>query len=80
MSRWPITRDTSFDQLPEYLTPEELRHFLGIGRGTCYELLRRGDIPSVRVGRLIRVPKTALRNNTETAAAVLPSGRAATTK
>ena len=61
-----INRSTPFDELPDYLTPEELRHYLGIGRGTAYDLLRRGEIPCVRFGRLIRVQKTVLETNTET--------------
>jgi excisionase family DNA binding protein len=50
-----------FDDLPELLTPEEFRAYLGLGRNTVYELLRRHEIPSVRFGRLIRIPKTALK-------------------
>lgn len=61
-----IDRSTPFEELPDYLTPEELRLYLGIGRGTCYDLLRREEIPSIRFGRLIRVPKSALVSNTET--------------
>jgi excisionase family DNA binding protein len=61
-----ITRSTRFDDLPEFLTPEEFRQYVGIGRGTAYDLLRRGEIPCVRFGRLIRVPKSALDTNTET--------------
>ena len=70
-----ISRTTPFGELPEYLTPDEVRQYLGIGRGTCYDLLRRGDIPSVRFGRLIRVPKIALPNNTETLLTLVASER-----
>jgi excisionase family DNA binding protein len=55
-----ISRRTPFDALPELLTPEECRVYLGTGRGTCFDLLRRGEIPSVRFGKLIRVPKMGL--------------------
>ena len=55
-----ISRRTSFEALPEFLTPDECRVYLGIARGTCYDLLRRGEICSVRFGKLIRVPKAAL--------------------
>ena len=34
---------------------------LGLSRGPTYEAIRRGDIPSIRVGRAIRVPTAALR-------------------
>ena len=56
----PITRATPMEDLPEFLSPEEFRTYMGIGRATCYDLLRRGEIPSVRFGRAIRVPKSVL--------------------
>lgn len=55
-----ITRTTPLDQLPEFLTPAEVKTFLGLSRATTYELLRRGELPSVRFGRLLRIPRTAL--------------------
>jgi excisionase family DNA binding protein len=54
-------RTMPFDQLPEFLTPDEVRAYLNVSRNTVYELLRRNEIPHVRFGRLIRVPKAALR-------------------
>ena len=51
----------SFDDLPEYLTPAEVQAYLRLSRNTVYEALRRGEIPHVRFGRLIRIPKAALR-------------------
>ena len=55
-----VNRHTPLEDLPEFLTPEEFRAYVNIGRGTMYELLRRADIPHKRFGRLIRIPKTAL--------------------
>lgn len=55
-----ISRTTKLDDLPELLTPDEVRAFLGVGRGTVYELIRRGEIKSVRLGRLVRIPKSSL--------------------
>jgi excisionase family DNA binding protein len=37
-------------------SPDELRAALGIGRGSVYDLLRSGQLRSVRVGRRIVVP------------------------
>lgn len=54
-------RSVPFDDLPALLTPEEFRAYAGLGRNTVYELLRRHEIPCVRFGRLIRIPKTALK-------------------
>ncbi|NKB49057.1 MAG: helix-turn-helix domain-containing protein [Alphaproteobacteria bacterium] len=35
---------------------------LGIGRNQAYEAVRRGQIPSLRIGTRIVVPKTAFEN------------------
>lgn len=45
---------------PLVLTVEETAAVLRIGRGAAYEAVRRGDIPSVRLGRSLRVPRRAL--------------------
>jgi excisionase family DNA binding protein len=42
------------------LTVEEAGQLLGIGRGLAYESARRGDIPTLRIGRRLVVPKAAL--------------------
>ncbi len=50
----------SFDELPVTLRVEDLTAILDIGRNTAYELVRSGQIRSVRVGRQIRIPKEAV--------------------
>jgi excisionase family DNA binding protein len=42
------------------LRAEEVARLLGIGRSKAYELIAAGDIPSLRIGRLVRVPRHAL--------------------
>jgi excisionase family DNA binding protein len=42
------------------LTVEEAATSLGISRASAYEAVRRGDIPAVRIGRRILVPRAAL--------------------
>jgi len=42
------------------LKPSEVQKQLGVGRSKVYELLACGDLPSVRIGRLLRVPTKAL--------------------
>jgi len=37
-------------------TVDEVAGMLRIGRNAAYELVARGEIPSVKVGRLVRVP------------------------
>ncbi len=50
----------SFDDLPLTLRVEELMPILGIGRNTAYELVRCGQIRSIRIGKQLRIPKQAL--------------------
>ena len=50
----------SFDDLPLTLRVEELMPILNIGRNTAYELVRSGQIRSIRIGRQLRIPKDAV--------------------
>ena len=42
------------------LTVEEAAEVLGLSRAFAYEAVSRGEIPSIRIGRRILVPKVAL--------------------
>lgn len=42
------------------LTIPEAAEWLGIGKTLCWQLVARGEIPSVRLGRLVRVHRGAL--------------------
>jgi excisionase family DNA binding protein len=42
------------------LTVEEAARLLRIGRTTCFKLIRTGDLESVPVGRLRRIPAEAI--------------------
>jgi len=48
----PVERET--------LSVEEAGRVLGIGRALSYELARRGDIPAIRLGSRLVVPRAAL--------------------
>ena len=50
----------SLEDLPLTLTVEEAGQILRVGRNTAYELVRCGKLPSVRVGKQIRIPRQAL--------------------
>jgi excisionase family DNA binding protein len=39
---------------------EEAGRILGYSRNTAYEAATRGELPTIRLGRKIRVPKVAL--------------------
>lgn len=49
-----------FRHYPDALTPAQVQEMLGVGRRMTYRLLRKGEIQSVRMGRLYRVPKVAV--------------------
>ena len=42
------------------LTPKEACRLLGLSRGLMYEAIRTGQIPSIRIGRRILIPRAAL--------------------
>ena len=50
----------SLEELPLVLRVEDLMSVLDIGRNTAYELVRSGQIESIRVGRQLRITKQAL--------------------
>lgn len=51
---------TTVDQLPAVLTVEEAAATLRIGRSAAYDAIRRGELPAIRVGRILRVPRHRL--------------------
>ena len=55
-----MSKYRSYDELPLLLKVEDLMPVLGIGRNTAYELVRTGQIFSIRIGRQLRIPKQAL--------------------
>jgi excisionase family DNA binding protein len=55
-----VTRLTPINELPELLRVEEAALYLGTSKGLIYELARRGELPSVRLGRLLRIRRDGL--------------------
>ncbi len=51
---------TSMDSLPLLLTANEAGEVLRIGRSKIYELIRSGELKSIRIGKQIRVPRDAI--------------------
>jgi excisionase family DNA binding protein len=45
---------------PILLRAEEVAELLGLGRTKVFELLSRHELPIVRIGRSVRVPRAAL--------------------
>jgi excisionase family DNA binding protein len=54
-----VTRHTTHDELPEWLTAEETQVYLNLGRTAVYDAMRSGKWPVLRVGKLRRVHKSA---------------------
>ena len=52
---------------PKTVSVPEAGRWLGIGRNASYEAARRGDIPTIRIGWLLRVPVVALERKLEEA-------------
>ena len=48
-------------------TVEEARRVLGIGRSSTYQAIKDGAIPSLRIGRLVLVPRAAIERMLEQA-------------
>ena len=44
------------------LSVEETANLLGISRNSAYEAVRQGQIPSLKIGRRILIPRLALEN------------------
>jgi excisionase family DNA binding protein len=42
------------------LTVQEAAEFLRISRNSAYELVARGEVPAIRLGRTIRIPRSLL--------------------
>lgn len=53
----PVAKDE--DDRLVYEVPEA-GALLGLTRNAAYEAAKRGDFPTIRIGKLIRVPKAAL--------------------
>src|SRR5262249_24934330 len=49
------------DQAPLTITvPEAGKRYFGLSRDASYAAAQRGDIPTIRIGRLLRVPVRAM--------------------
>ena len=60
-------KDHLEDKEHPYVTsvPKAGRRYLDLGRGASYEAARRGDIPTIRIGRKLLVPVQRLKRMLE---------------
>lgn len=52
----PTNRSNVFGQRKTMSVPEAGRVYFELGKNASYEAAKRGDIPVVKVGKLLRVP------------------------
>jgi excisionase family DNA binding protein len=50
----------SIDDLPDVLLPIEAARVLRIGRSACYTACSKGELPSIRIGRRVLIPKAGI--------------------
>jgi excisionase family DNA binding protein len=55
-----ISRHTKLADLPELLTVPEAAAFLGLSEWAVYQNARTGNLPCVRIGRVLRIPRGGL--------------------
>ena len=55
-----IDRGTPLDALPELLRVPEVARWADCGVSTIYEAVAAGQLPAVRLGRLLRVPRAGI--------------------
>ncbi len=44
----------------QFLSIAAVAAILGVSRPTVYKIVRRGEIPAIRVGDIVRIPETGL--------------------
>ena len=49
-----------FSHYPDLLSVNDVRHALRIGRTKAYEMIKSGEIQSIKIGNAIRIPKISL--------------------
>jgi ribosomal protein S14 len=54
------TKGVAMEQCKTLSVPQAGREYFNLSRNAAYEAARRGEIPTIRIGRLLRVPVVAL--------------------
>ncbi len=66
--------DAGLEGLPTVLTIPETAKILRIGRNSAYEAAHRGQIPTIKIGRRLLVPREALERQLAQAKVKMDSG------
>lgn len=56
----PVAPEERKQPTPLAVRVSEAARLLDIGRSKCYDLIRSGTLPSIRVGKTVRVPLAPL--------------------
>jgi hypothetical protein len=62
-----MNRDTNTGKARTMSVPEAGRRYFGLSRGSSYAAAANGEIPTIRVGRLLKVPVVAMEKLLENA-------------
>lgn len=55
-----ISMNGILDEYPNMLTVEQMCDILNINRETGYRMIRRGEFEFLKLGRVIRIPKSQI--------------------
>ena len=56
---------TMLNKYNDILTVEELCEVLRIGKNTAYKLLKNGEIKSIKIGKVYKIPKKSVKKYLE---------------
>ena len=56
------TPDKQTDDLHPFMTVVEIATLMRVSRATVYRLIQHGRLPRMRVGKIMRVPRQAVRD------------------
>ena len=45
------------EELPEVMEVKDVQQFLKVSRNTAYDLIKRKEFPTLKIGRLLRIRK-----------------------
>ena len=62
---------------PGLLRVDDAAKYLAVGRSTVYELIAQGAIPTVHIGRAVRIPTEALKQLVAAWSTTTPHGAVA---
>lgn len=51
------SRDLLSDRRRKYFKPTDVADYFEVGRSTIYELIRAGEMASIKIGRSVRIPR-----------------------